>query len=253
MSVNILVVEDESIVRKDIVNQLTKLGYVVVAQADNGERAIELARETKPDLALMDITIKGNMTGVETAEAIKQEMDIPIIYLTGLSDDKTLESAKMTEPHGFIIKPFKEVDLRSTIEMAIHKHGKEMDLKLEVDFLRSLTNFKSSAEFLFVKHSGHLIKINTSDIFYVEALKDYVQVHTLLQRYTIHATMKDVERKLPKKLFQRVHRSFIVNMDKIVSIQGAELTIENPKDPAGTKIPVGNLYKEQFGERVNVL
>lgn len=249
MSVNILLVEDESIVRKDIEKSLVKLGYTVVAQADNGEKALELAREKRPDLALMDINIKGNMTGIETADAIKQEMDIPVIYLTGYTDEPTLEKAKQTEPHGYIIKPFKEVELRTAIEMAMHKHGSEKDLKVEVELLRSLTNFKSSAEYLFVKHAGRLIKVNTSEIYFVEALKDYVQVNTTLQRFTIHATMKDVERKLPKSIFQRVHRSFIVNMDKIQSIQGAELVLAD----INKQIPVGNLYKDEFGERVNVL
>ena len=87
MAINILVVEDESIVRKDIERSLEKLGYNVVAQADNGERAIDLARSTKPDLALMDIQIKGSMTGIDTAEAIKREMDITVIYLTAFADE----------------------------------------------------------------------------------------------------------------------------------------------------------------------
>jgi DNA-binding LytR/AlgR family response regulator len=249
MSVNILVVEDESIVRKDIERSLIKLGYNVVANADNGERALELAREKKPDLALMDIQIKGDMTGIDTAEAIKQEMDIPVIYLTAFADENTLAKAKITEPHGYILKPFKEIDLHTAIELAIHKHQREKDVKVEVELLRSLTNFKSSAEYLFVKHNSKLVKVNTSDIFFVEALKDYVQINTATQRYTIHATMKDVERKLPKKVFQRIHRSFIVNMDKISSIQGSDLILAD----INKQIPIGNLYKDEFGERVNVL
>ena len=249
MSVNILVVEDESIVRKDIERSLIKLGYNVVANADNGERALELAREKKPDLALMDIQIKGDMTGIDTAEAIKQEMDIPVIYLTAFADENTLAKAKITEPHGYILKPFKEIDLHTAIELAIHKHQREKDVKVEVELLRSLTNFKSSAEYLFVKHNSKLVKVNTSDIFFVEALKDYVQINTANQRYTIHATMKDVERKLPKKVFQRIHRSFIVNMDKISSIQGSDLILAD----INKQIPIGNLYKDEFGERVNVL
>lgn len=249
MSVNILVVEDESIVRKDIERSLIKLGYNVIANADNGERALELAREKKPDLALMDIQIKGDMTGIDTAEAIKQEMDIPVIYLTAFADENTLAKAKITEPHGYILKPFKEIDLHTAIELAIHKHGREKDVKVEVELLRSLTNFKSSAEYLFVKHNSKLVKVNTSDIFFVEALKDYVQINTATQRYTIHATMKDVERKLPKKVFQRIHRSFIVNMDKISSIQGSDLILAD----INKQIPIGNLYKDEFGERVNVL
>ena len=229
MAINILVVEDESIVRKDIERSLEKLGYNVVAQADNGERAIELARSTKPDLALMDIQIKGSMTGIDTAEAIKQEMDIPVIYLTAFADESTLNKAKITEPHGYILKPFKEIDLHTTIEMAIHKHGKEREVRVENDLLRSLTSYKSNANYLFIKHQSKLIKVNTADIYYVEALKDYMQIVTTDMKFTIHATMKDIERKLPSEDFVRVHRSFIVRLDKIVAIEQPNLILENDK------------------------
>ena len=249
MAVNILVVEDESIVRKDIVHNLEKLGYVVVAQADNGEKALELARETKPNLALLDIQIKGKMTGIDTAEAIKQEMDIPVIYLTAFADEKTLSKAKLTEPHGYILKPFKEIDLHTTIEMAMHKHGKEREVKVENELLRSLSDFKASANYLFIKHQSRLVKVNTADVYYVEALKDYMQIVTRDQKYTIHATMKDIERKLPKSVFQRLHRSFIVNMDKEAAISGSDIILAD----INKEIPVGGNYKDEFSERINVL
>jgi DNA-binding LytR/AlgR family response regulator len=249
MAVNILVVEDESIVRKDIERSLIKLGYNVVAQADNGEKALELARSTKPDLALLDIMLKGEMTGIDTAEALKQEMDIPVVYLTAYADEATLGKAKVTEPHGYILKPFKEIDLHTTIEMAIHKHKKEMEVRVENELLRSLTNYKASAEYLFVKNQSKLIKINTSDVYFVEALKDYVQVVTRDHRYTIHSTMKDIERKMPKKFFQRIHRSFIVNMDKISSIVGGGIIVSD----LNKEIPVGGNYRDEFSERINVL
>lgn len=249
MAINILVVEDESIVRKDIERSLEKLGYNVVGYADNGEKALEVARATKPDLALMDIQIKGNMSGIDTAEAIKQEMDIPVIYLTAYADEATLSKAKLTEPHGYILKPFKEIDLHTAVEMAIHKHGKEREVKVENELLRSLTNFKEKANYLFIKHQSRLIKVNFSDIYYVEALKDYMQIVTTDIKYTIHATMKDIERKLPKTVFQRLHRSFIVNMDKIAAISGGDVILMDIQK----EIPVGGNYREEFGERINVL
>lgn len=249
MAVNILVVEDESIVRKDIERSLIKLGYQVVAQADNGEKAIELARSTKPDIALMDIQIKGDMTGIETAEIIKGELDIPVIYLTAFADDTTLSKAKLTEPHGYILKPFKEIDLHTTIEMAIHKHSKEREVKVENELLKSLTNFKSDAEYLFIKHNSRLVKVNAADIYYVEALKDYMQIVTADMRYIIHATMKDMEKKLPKSVFQRIHRSYMVNMSKIQAISGADIILSDIQK----EIPVGGNYRDEFSERINVL
>jgi CheY-like chemotaxis protein len=100
MSINILVVEDESIVRKDIEQSLKKLGYQIVGHADTGERAVELALSLQPDIIMMDIMLKGKMTGIEAANKIKQEKDIPVIYLTAYADQPTLDKAKLTEPHG---------------------------------------------------------------------------------------------------------------------------------------------------------
>lgn len=249
MATNILIVEDESIVRKDIERSLTKLGYNVIAQADNGEKAIEMAKEHKPEIALMDIMLKGNMTGIEAANEIKKIIDIPVIFLTAYADEATLNKAKITEPHGYILKPFKEIDLHTTIEMALHKHKKEQELKVENDLLKSLSAFKSDAQFLFVKHHSRLIKLNTSDIYFVEALKDYVQVVTKDHKYTIHATMKDVEKKMPQHTFQRVHRSFIVNMEKIEAIVGGNVVIQDHHK----EIPVGGNYRDELGSRINVL
>lgn len=249
MAINILVVEDESIVRKDIERSLTKLGYNVVAQADTGEKAIDLARENRPDIALMDIMLKGEMSGIEAADSIKKIIDIPVIFLTAYADEATLAKAKITEPHGYILKPFKEIDLHTTIEMALHKHKKEQEIKVENELLKSLTSFKNTADYLFVKHHSKLVKLNTSEIYYVEALKDYVQIITKDVKYTIHATMKDVEKKLPEKVFQRVHRSFIINMDLLESIVGSNVVMKDIQK----EIPVGGNYRDELGERINVL
>ena len=249
MAVNILVIEDESIVRKDIERSLQKLGYNVSGSADTGEKAIALARELKPDLALMDIMLKGDMTGIEAAAEIKKENDIPVIFLTAYADESTLAKAKITEPHGYILKPFKEVDIQTSIEIAIHKHGKESELKIENELLKSLALHKDDADYLFVKSKSKLVKLNVEDVYFIEALKDYVVVNTAIGKFTIHSTMKEIERKLPEVVFQRVHRSYIVNMDKISAIQGANLFLED----SNTEIPIGGSYKETISSRINLL
>lgn len=249
MPINILVTEDESIVRKDIERSLKKLGYNVVGSADTGEKAIELAIKHKPDLALMDIMLKGEMTGIDAAERIKQEIDIPIIFLTAYADESTLAKAKVTEPHGYILKPFKEIDIHTSIEMAIHKHKKEREIKIEADFLRSLARHKDNAEYLFVKHQSSLVKLDVDEVLYVEALKDYVIVKTTAEDYTIHSTMKDIEKKLPKRYFMRIHRSYIVNVDRIRMISSSGLML----DKGDKEIPVGGSYKDALSERINLL
>ncbi|HUI67200.1 MAG TPA: response regulator [Nitrospirota bacterium] len=125
----IFVVEDEVIIADDIKSYLQKFGYKVPLIATSGEEALKRVRDVRPDLVLMDIVLRGEMDGIETAERIRSEFDIPIVYLTAFADDETLERAKITEPFGYIIKPFEERDLYTTIEMALYKHKMERKLK----------------------------------------------------------------------------------------------------------------------------
>lgn len=248
-SVNILVVEDESIVSKDIQNSLKKIGYNVVGACNNAQEAIDIATELHPDVVLMDIMLKGNLTGIDAADQIKL-LNIPVIFLTAYADEATLAKAKVTEPYGYILKPFKEKDLSISIEMAIHRHKKLTELKKERDFLYSIVENKEGAkDVLFVKSNSRLVKINTKDIFFIEALKDYVTINTELMRYTIHSTMKDIEKKVSPSDFMRVHRSFIIRIDKIVAIENHNLILEKDKKP----IPIGGSYKDDLLQRLNMV
>lgn len=248
---NIFIVEDESIVAKDIQNSLTKLGYNVVGFANNGLDAIEKIEEIMPDLVLMDIMIKGNLTGIDVSEKIKEKMNIPVIFLTAYADEGTLSRAKITEPYGYILKPFKEIDLHSTIEMAVYKHQKDSALQKERDFLYSLVEDKSdkSGDILFVKSNSRLVKVHLKDIYFVEALKDYVIINTENARYTVHSTMKELDKKLGNVEFARVHRSFIARLDKIQSIDNQNVILENERKI----IPVGGSYRDELMHKLNML
>jgi PAS domain S-box-containing protein len=125
----ILIVEDETIVALDIQDRLTELGYEVTGVADRGDAALTLAAANRPDLVLMDIQLKGGTDGIATAETIRERWRIPVIYLTAFSDTSTLQRAKITEPFGYIIKPFEDREIQSTIEMALYKHGAEERLR----------------------------------------------------------------------------------------------------------------------------
>lgn len=248
---NIFIVEDESIVAKDIQNSLTKLGYNVVGFANNGKDAIDKITELMPDLILMDIMIKGPLTGIEVSEKIKEKMNVPVIFLTAYADEGTLSRAKITEPYGYILKPFKEIDLHSTIEMAVYKHQKDSALLKERDFLYSLVENKDekAKDILFVKSNSRLVKVYLKDIYFVEALKDYVIINTEFARYTVHSTMKELDRKLGNVEFVRVHRSFIARLDKIQSIDNQNVILENEKKI----IPVGGSYREELMQKLNLL
>jgi DNA-binding LytR/AlgR family response regulator len=249
-NINVLVVEDESIVSKDIQHSLKKLGYTVVGAASTGEKAIELALSERPDIVLMDIMLKGGMNGIEAASLIKEQIAIPVIYLTAYADESTLSKAKISEPYGYILKPFKEIDLQTSIEMAVYKHKKEQEIIKERDFLFSLVdNKEKSKDFIFVKSNSKLVKINCKDIYFIEALKDYVVINTLDTRYTIHSTMKEIENKMGTEEFIRVHRSFIVRLDKISSIEFPNLSLENDKK----SIPIGGSFRDDLNSKIKLL
>ena len=141
----ILVVEDEVIVARTIASQLSQLGYIVTGKASSGKAAIHQASETQPDLILMDIVIKGDIDGITTASYIHEELDIPIIFLTAYGDEHTLERAKVTQPFGYIVKPFTIKDLRIAIEIALLKHKLECELRESRDQLATLLNSMSDA------------------------------------------------------------------------------------------------------------
>jgi len=125
----IMIVEDERIVAEDIKEGLENMGYAVTSVAKSGEMAIKMVEKDRPDLVLMDIVLKGKMDGIETAKLFRSRFDIPVVYLSAYSDDKILERAKLTEPFGYVIKPFREKELQVNIEMGLYKHKMEKELK----------------------------------------------------------------------------------------------------------------------------
>ena len=135
----ILIVEDESIVAMEIENRLLQLGYVLAGRVDRGEDVLAAVASARPDLVLMDIMLSGNMDGIEAAESVHARFDIPVVYLTAYADDATLDRAKRTSPYGYIIKPFQETDLKTTIEIALYKHAMEKKLRQSEQRLRTLS------------------------------------------------------------------------------------------------------------------
>ena len=130
-----MIVEDERITAEDLRDILTHLGYQVTGVAVSGAEAISLAGASKPDLALMDIRIKGDMDGIDTARSLRERFKVPVIYLTAHADRDTLDRARFAEPLGYIVKPFQENELRASIEMALHKRAVDIQAVRERDVL----------------------------------------------------------------------------------------------------------------------
>jgi diguanylate cyclase (GGDEF)-like protein/PAS domain S-box-containing protein len=125
----VLVVEDEGVIALDLKGRLQDLGYSVVGLASSGEQALRKVRQLDPDLVLLDIVIQGPMDGIDTAGRIREHSNIPVIFLTAHSDDATLMRAKATRPHGYLVKPFRPQELRTTIEVALTRSQLETTLR----------------------------------------------------------------------------------------------------------------------------
>lgn len=150
--VNILVVEDENILALGLQKKLENLGYVVTGIADSGEETFNKIHEKVPDLILMDIVIKGNIDGIETAAKLKKTYSIPLIYLTAYADDEILARAAKTEPYGYILKPYKEKELKANIEMAIYRKKSENEETFDYeDLYKEITTFIDENEYSFKK------------------------------------------------------------------------------------------------------
>ncbi len=138
VAARILVVEDESLIAKDLTTTLSQLGYHVTGTAATGPEALEHVERHSPDLVLMDIILRGEMDGIKAAGEIRKRFNIPVVYLTACTDDEALDRAKLTEPFGYIIKPFEDNELHLTIEMALYKHKMEEEIKLSREQFRTL-------------------------------------------------------------------------------------------------------------------
>lgn len=369
-----MIVEDEMIVAKDLQRILKKLGYDTTDPFSAGNKALEQLEFLRPDFILLDINLKGEMDGIELAQHVFQDYGIPFIFITAFSDKNTLNRAKTVEPYGYIIKPFSEDDIRTSIELALYKHGKDIEhrsksntfadaldnieqgiiitdalrkiifinraaesltgtLKTEVtgtdiaaavklfdensktsflqlfeaddkegagknrtlpislsngnsnvkitvnafpvktstqrnsgtalvlttggaapiaegntekNLMNFLENIYSSSGF-FIKKDTKFVRVNYRDILFVEAMDNYVILKiTGGEQYVIHSSMKDVESRVPQMTFARVHRSYIVQLEKIQSIEENILVVE------GHRIPIGKSYKDTLMERLNL-
>lgn len=153
------VVEDEPLVAATLEKRLQAMGYVVAGIASSGEDALHTIAESRPDLVLMDIHLQGEMDGIETAEQIQTQFEIPVIYLTASSDDESLERARVTNPFGYLLKPFSESELRVTIEIALYKHETEKKLREHQQWLAA--TLKSIGEAVIsTNHDGNITFMN---------------------------------------------------------------------------------------------
>ena len=193
----ILVVEDEAIVARDIQSILKSLGYNVPCFVSCGSEAIKKVELFRPDLVLMDIVLKGDMDGIQTANEIKKTYGIPIVYLTAYCDENTLKRAKLTEPYGYILKPFDERELYITTEMALYKHKTEKERKELINTLEeALARVKQLSGLLPICASCKKIRDSNGNWTQVES---YIREHS--EAHFSHGMCNECAAKLYPQFF----------------------------------------------------
>lgn len=236
----ILIVEDDMIIAANISLQLTNLGYEVTGIETRGEEAVHHALDTKPDIILMDIHLKGKSTGIDAAHEIHRILDIPIIFLTANEDDATFHKAKETHPFAFISKPFTKQNLERTIALV-----EERIKKNPAEISSMETSVDSQADRVFIRSQNKLIKVMLDDILWVEAERNYCKIITSQQAYTIVSPLNKLCEKIDQKRFIRIHRSFMVNFSKLEAVADSHVELKSKL------IPIGKQYKDELYKLMN--
>ena len=212
---NILIVEDELLIAEDIKTTVEELGYNVVAVAARADKAIEILNTQKVDLILLDITIKGGINGIDLAEIVNQKFKIPFIYVTSHADSKTVTEAIKTAPQGYVVKPYSNSDLYTSIALAFENKKEET-----VTFLPN-----TDKDHLFLKIDGLYHKLFYKNILYFRAAGNYIEVHQTDKKYLVRKTFKNLSKLITVNDFVQTHKSYILNRQKITHFNTKQVYI----------------------------
>ncbi len=222
----VLVVEDELLVAMDIEESLTNLGYIVQNTVDTGILAIEEVEKSLPDIILMDINLKGDMSGIDAAKVICSKNDVPVVYLTANADLSTINQAKVALPYGYIIKPFVDKDLQTNIEIAIFKFKSDMKFKLESEQFNTFFDLKDHDNNQLIIHAqAGLEKINIDKVFFLEEQGDNTILHMLDEEIIVEKSLKVTYDLFPKADFVQISKQFIINSSKVFIVKFPEVII----------------------------
>jgi len=255
--VNILIVEDESIVAMDLAAGLEMDGYHIAGIADNAEEAVALFKENPVDIVLMDVQIIGDTDGIDTAAALLKLREVPVIFLTAFTDQRTVDRVKQICPAAFLSKPYSIPNVRISIELALSNFaiakntntgGKLVSLPRPIEEKAGMEKdpILQLNDFIFIKENYRFIKIKTDDIQYLESSNNYVNIVCSTRKFVVRMQMSQLLEKLIFKTIIRIHKSYAVNLLAITSFTDQDVTIEK------LEIPIGRSYKEDFLQHFNM-
>ena len=238
--IKILIVEDNVIIADDMQSMLEEIGYEIVDNVIVYEQAVEVLKANQVDLVLIDIILASDKTGIDLGKHIRDNYNIPFIFVTSNSDRATVENAKTVKPNGYLVKPFEQQDLYTSIEIALSNFdyanrptpagGQSAEEKVTTN---SVLN-----DSIFVKKQHLYYRIPFGDIQFIKADNVYLEVNTVDKKFLVRSPLKDYLEKLPRNKFYRAHKSYIVNVDQIDAVNSKDIMINN------TLIPISKDFKE---------
>lgn len=228
--IKILVVEDEVIIADNICDILEELGYEALFPVISYAQAVESLERNQPDMVLLDIQLSGSKDGIDLAWKIKEDYDIPFIFLTSNADKITIDRAKQVSPPAYLVKPFNKDDLYSSIEIAFFNYEKTS--------VRN--NSAVIQDAIFIKQKSAFFKVYFSEIVYIKSDHVYLEIHLSNNKsILVRDSLNDYIHKLTSRFF-RLHRGYIINLDHLENIENNFVTV------SGSVIPIGKKYREQL-------
>jgi DNA-binding LytR/AlgR family response regulator len=217
-ALKIFIVEDEYINRIHLKKSLEKMGHEVKGQASSAQEAIDLLKSTPVDLMILDINLgKEEKDGIWIGEYVSTHYNIPFIYLTAYGTESIVKRAINTSPYAYLTKPFNEVELSASMELAMNRFY--------------LDNKKIETKEIIIGNEKVFTKINSSEIYYIESQGNYVHIHTVEKIYKERTTLLAMLNKLQKESFLQIHRSFVVNINKVEKITPSKASIADIEIP----------------------
>lgn len=247
--IRIVIVEDEFPIAEDMLTHLELQGYSVTAIFDSAEKALPALQDDKPDILLVDIKLLGAMDGIELVEELQKTMKFPLVYITANSNPGTYQKARKTSPNAFLIKPFSHLNLLSAIDLALQNYADHVIPpsieRLPADSSDDKAPWANRS--LFIRTNGKYRKISPGEILFVEASGSYIHIQTITDRYTLSQNLSNFQRKTPLQNLVRIHRSYLVNIDKVDSFEESSVFVHTHK------LPLSDHYRADFMRKIRCI
>ncbi|WP_317898713.1 LytR/AlgR family response regulator transcription factor [Aurantibacillus circumpalustris] len=233
MKIKVLIVEDEVLVAEDLADFLRECGFDVSGIAINFEECFLYIDKHQPDIIIMDICLRGKLDGIEIVQILNQTIKIPFMFLTASADPSTITRALPLGPCAFLSKPFNKNDVKIALELGCQKHNKNA-------IQSSLASPVNTNHPVFVKDGSHYKRIDINSILYIEAKGSYSEVVTEGKSYTLSYNLNHFSDQIKNPVFKKIHRSFIVNIDRVEGFDNSSVIINK------TILPISRQYHKEI-------